>query len=261
MSPKPKQLILNLLMVSSGGISSKQLIRAGLLFNLTENSIRVTLTRLASEDMIVACGRGQYKLGEAAQGLAQDLAGWRELEQRVCDWDGAWIAVYIGGLGRTDRSALTSRVRILSLTGFKELLQGIWLRPNNLVGGVEALRKRLHRLGLEREAMTVVVSNMDATTQQSAQQLWDVRELNEYYQVACKQIQQSSAKAIDLSVDSAARESFLIGDNAIRKIVFDPLLPAEMIDVKARQKFIKAMVEYDKIGRRAWDQLYQEVSA
>ena len=261
MSPKPKHLILNLLMVSKGGTSVKQFIRAGLLFNITENNIRVTLTRLVSDHMIEMCGHGRYTLGSAAQDLAQDLSGWRELEQRVCDWDGAWIAVYIGVLGRTNRRALASRMRILHLAGFQELLKGMWLRPNNLVGGVKSLRERLHRLGLEREAMVVVVSDMDLATQQRAQQLWNVDGLNEYYQEACQQMQQWSAKAVDLSIDTAARESFLIGDGAIRKIVFDPLLPAEMVDVQARQKFIQAMVEYDKIGRLAWDKLYQELLA
>jgi len=51
--------------------------------------------------------------------------------QRVCEWNGAWIAVHSGPLGRSDRSASRARERALALVGLRELDRGLFLRPDN----------------------------------------------------------------------------------------------------------------------------------
>ncbi len=47
-------------------------------------------------------------------------------------------------------------------------------------------------------------------------------------------------------------ESFLLGGEALRQIVLDPLLPAPIVDVDARRALVDAMRRYDRIGRRYW---------
>src|SRR5690606_11792537 len=61
-----------------------------------------------------------------------------------------------------------------------------------------------------------------------------------------------SAGTPSLSIEAAARESFLLGNDAIRQLVFDPLLPAPLVDVDARRAFVDAVRRFDAVGHSIW---------
>lgn len=69
-------------------MSARAAINACALFGIRENSVRVALVRLGATGIIEAAGRGTYRLGPKAAQLANDVASWRDIEQRVCDWHG-----------------------------------------------------------------------------------------------------------------------------------------------------------------------------
>lgn len=259
MALKPKKLILNLLLATSGNVTSAELIRAGQLFNLTANNIRVTLTRLLSDNMIVQPQRGVYLIGPEAGQLVHDLANWRQRDALTVAWDGQWLAIMTGMLGRVDRTALRKRQRILQLAGFQEFERGCLLRPNNVRGGSAYLRQRLADLGLESSAVLCQISDLDSKDQARALAMWDVAALNNSYQQEHQRLQQWMKNFEKLSQDVAARESFLMGNQAIRALVFDPFLPKEMVDVKARKKYLSTVIRCDKLGQSIWSDLYLSI--
>ena len=76
-----------------------------------EDAIVPSLTELAEgEDTIVKIG--------AARATQQQVAGWRTIEDRLRPWDGGWIGVHTGGLGRTDRAGARRRPRRSSTSGW-----------------------------------------------------------------------------------------------------------------------------------------------
>src|SRR5580700_3495653 len=154
MAPTAKSLILELLVAMGGApLSARAAIVACALFEISENSTRVALVRLSSSRRIEGVGRGAYRLAEGSEQLAREVASWRTAENRLRRWRGGYIAVHAGSLGRTDRAELRRRDRALQMLGFGELERGFYVRPDNLAGGVEAVRSRLYALGLEREAI------------------------------------------------------------------------------------------------------------
>ena len=56
----------------------------------------------------------------------------------------------------------------------------------------------------------------------------------------------------------AAREAFLLGNEAIHELVFDPLLPAPLVDVAARIAFIEAVVRFDAAGKIIWRRFLEQ---
>ena len=48
------------------------------------------------------------------------------------------------------------------------------------------------------------------------------------------------------------RESFLLGGQAIRQLVLDPLLPEPIVAVAPRQALVAAVGDYDRVGRGVW---------
>lgn len=257
MTPNPRSLILNLLLAAEGQpLPARAAIASCALFGMGENSVRVTLARLTAAGLIESAGRGTYRLGPNATGLAAEVGTWRRAGQRLRDWNGGWIAVHVGNLGRSDRVALRARDRALALLGLRELDRGLFVRPDNLEGGVTAVRERLHKLGLDGDAAVFVVRDLDPHRETRARQLWDGAALTRGYQDMSHRLEEWLERATDLEPEVAARESFLLGNEAIRQLVFDPLLPAPLVDTGARQRFSETVLAFDAAGHRIWRQLH-----
>jgi phenylacetic acid degradation operon negative regulatory protein len=145
----------------------------------------------------------------------------------------------------------------LSILGFAELERGLHVRPDNLKGGVESVRERLYGLGLEREASVFLAGSFEPEVEARVRGLWDGKALTLSYQRTRAELEHWLARAPLLEPDVAARESFLLGGRAIRQIVYDPLLPAPLVDVDERRAFVDAMKEMDREGRRIWRRFFE----
>lgn len=256
--PNARQIIMGLLAAElDQALTARQVVAACALFGITENSARVALARLSSKGLIESAERGSYRLGEAATGLAGDVATWREAESRLVNWSGHYIIVHCGPLGRSDRTALRRRERAFDMVGLRELEKDLYVRPDNLTGGVPAVRKRLQGLGLESDASVFIGSDFDAAREARLGTLWDGESLNDRYRHQRDLLERWLTRADDLDLEDAARESFLLGNRAIRHIVFDPLLPAPLVDVAARSEFIETVKRFDRAGYGIWQRLYR----
>lgn len=259
MKADARNLILNLLLgAADRRLAAREAVASCALFGIRENSVRVALVRLSAAGLVEPAGRGEYRLGPSAAQLADEVASWRDVERRVRDWNGSWIVVHVGELGRSDRVALRARDRALELLGLRELERGLYLRPDNLAGGVAATRERLLKLGVEPEAAVFVARDFDAGRERRAAALWDGNALTRAYCDTRARLEAWLADADSLALEAAARESFLLGNDAIRQLVFDPLLPAPLVDVDARRAFVDAVVCFDERGHAIWNRFLRD---
>jgi phenylacetic acid degradation operon negative regulatory protein len=255
--PTAKSVILELLGARAGEpLSARAAVAACELFDISQNSVRVALVRLGSSGLIEAAGRGEYRLASGAQQLAREVMSWRSAEEQVKRWSGDYVAVFSGSLGRCDRVALRRRARALSILGFAESERGLFLRPDNLRGGVAGVRTRLLALGLEPQARVFGASALGADHEACVRRLWDGKALSTAYRRSRSELERWLDGASGLEPDVAAREAFLLGGRAIRQIVYDPLLPPPFVDIEARRAFIESMKVMDREGRRLWERFF-----
>lgn len=248
-----RRFLLKLLFASDGqSLTAREMLAAGEVLGYSPNSLRVALVRLTSEGLIESSARGVYALGPEAAPLADDAGQWRRGEQRVRPWNGEWILVHTGGLARTDRTALRRRARALELLGMREYARGLYLRPDNLAGGVAEVRARLRQLGLETEASVIVAREFEPGELDRIHRLWDGRALARQYRRMREQLEAWLKRADELETTVAAREVFRAGDQAIRTLIFDPLLPEPLVDVAARAAFTDTVLRFDDAGHRIW---------
>lgn len=264
MSPTPRSLILNLLLGArtrgDGGLGARELLAACGVFGLPENTVRVALARAVAAGLLVAPQRGRYALGPKARPLAEDVGRWRDAASQLGEWAGDWVAVHAGATGRSDRPALRARERAFGLLGMAEFERGLHVRPNNLRGGVTALRERVRTLlpdGVDPGTM-FVMSDLTAADSARACALWDGAALDTGYRESAAVLAAWLDRAGRLSLDRAARESFRMGNEAIRRIVFDPLLPAPLVDVRARTRFFSTVARFDAAGQDIWRRFLAE---
>lgn len=255
-SPSPKSLILNLIQANEGQqITAAEAVGSAALFGIRENSVRVTLVRLSAAGMIASAGRGAYRLGPQAADMAQDLSDWRHREEQVTSWSGAWVMVSTGGLGRSDRVALRRRDRALALMGFKSLDSGLYVRPDNLKGHAAGVRERLHRLGLGQSVPVFTATDLDADLDARARSLWKGHAMTQGYIQSRQKLEEWLTRWQDLALEVAARESYLLGSEVIRQLVFDPLLPDPLVDGQARRAFAQSVLTFDQTGHDIWRRL------
>jgi phenylacetic acid degradation operon negative regulatory protein len=258
MKPKPRGLILDLLLAAvPEPLSARDAVTACALFGISDNNARVALARLVSEGLIEAAERGSYQLSARAHELSDDVATWRTAEQRVREWNGGYIGVHCGALGRSDRAALRARRRALDMLGFRELERGLYLRPDNIERDLDTVRRRLYQIGLEREASVFSANGFDSAREAKIRKLWDGKTLNANYRKLRLQLEDWMSTSEKLDPQAGAREVFTIGGRAIRHVVYDPLLPSPLVDVQARQDFVATVHKVDRLGRRLWQRMYE----
>lgn len=227
------------------------LVRAGALFGIGENSMRVSLARLRARGTVESNGRGLYRLSRVALRVNREVRSWSTVEANVTRWDGSWIAVETSGLPR--RSARV-RERAFRLLGLEALTPALRVRPNNLIGGVEDCRARLSALGCTPTPVVFQLSELDDGTLERARGLWNVGQLESHYAETRRCLAASAERLPTLARDAAMAESFRVGGAAVRQIALDPLLPDSIVDVAARRAMIDEMRAYDRLGRDAWKQ-------
>lgn len=256
-----RTIVLELLSATDGGeLGVKALSRAAALFGVSDNNLRVTLARLKREGFVEAVDRGRYRLGPEAKAVAERVGAWREADKAVKAWKGAWIGVHDAALSRADRGATRRRDRALRLLGFRCLTPGLHLRPDNLKGSVASVRERLVSLGLERETPVFRMTCLDEATEELAFALWNTDELEANYRDMRRRLAEAE-RQLARDDDEVARDAFVLGGDAIRLIVLDPLLPSPIVDTEARTAFIDAMRRFDERGRKVWTRILRDAEA
>ncbi len=237
------------------------LIAAARLFDISQNNIRVTLVRLRRAGMIEPDERGRYRLARQAAPIGKQVTAWREVEQRVRPWAGAWLAAHTGAVQRSDRRAHRHGDRALRLLGFQLFRAGLHVRPDNLAGGVGAIRQQLYELGLDAKALVFRMDTLDAMSERRARSLWDTAALREGYRSSLTALARSKRRLAELPPHDALVESFVLGGRVIRQIVLDPLLPEPLVPTHERKALVQAMCRYDRAGRSCWSSFLRQTIA
>ena len=250
--PSPRSLALDLLSTLRGeSMPVGALVAAGTLFGIAENGMRVALTRLLASEAILRDERGRYRLGPAAAPLNARVVAWRRLEERVRRWEGGWIGAHLVGRAR-GRGDAAANARALRLLGFASFAEGLALRPDNLRGGVPAVREELRSLGLAPALPVFALGELDGEAEARARGLWDTAALRRGYASSRRELAASEARLARLPEAAAMVESFQLGGRVIRELVHDPLLPEALVPSDERRSLVAALRRYDRIGRRAW---------
>jgi phenylacetic acid degradation operon negative regulatory protein len=251
--PSARSLVLDLLStLRRGTMPVVALVEAGALFGITENNVRVALTRLTSAGTVGRDRRGRYRLSPGSSPIARRASSWRNLERGLRRWNGGWVGFLetAGGSGR--RAERERRARGLQLLGFAALAPGLCVRPDNLSGGVDALRRETRELGLRPGDPIVGLRDLDPELDARARQLWDGASRRGAHRDALARIEKSARVLGALPAERAMVESFLIGGGVLRQLILDPKLPDEIVAGDERRALLEAMRDYDRLGRRAW---------
>jgi phenylacetic acid degradation operon negative regulatory protein len=221
------------------------------IFGIDANATRVAIARLLASGLLQRDERGAYRLSPAADPVAQRLRNWHTLPERVRPWDGTWLAAALA-LPVGSRECRSAAQQALEFSGMREFSSCLWIRPDNLEGGIEAARSSLVALGLPVGTPLFCIRDFDPACDERARGLWDTQAMRREYRAACAEMERSAVTLTFLEAREAMAESFLLGGAAIRRLVLDPLLPDELIPAAERKALVDATIRYNAVGRRCW---------
>jgi phenylacetic acid degradation operon negative regulatory protein len=238
-------------------IRAASLIAAGELFGMDPGAIRVATARLVRDRVLQSTARGVYTVGGGGAGLHRTVLSWTDLEATLKPWTGEWLAVYLGRLKRTNKTRVRARERALQLKGFAKIDSGFAVRPANLRASLPELLEGLRLLGLDPSASLYRIA--ESAGDSGFGELWDTDGLARLYRHHIDEIARSTQDIAELSPRAAAKQTLLVGRAAIRDILRDPLLPAELVDARLRRELVSRMKRYDRLGKSCWRAFYAEV--
>jgi len=229
-------------------------VRVGALFGISENNVRVTLNRLHSSNLLTLVERGYYQLGPAGKQFAREINQWRHAESLLSDWDGSWIAVQTSSLAKSDKKQQRHNARALKLLGMEKLIDDMYIRPNNLKTPLNETRQKLHNVGLAEKALVFAARDFDELNNVKANRLWQSKNLESLYRSGIDELERCLDSLSTLSLEDALITSYEVGDRAIHRVVFDPLLPSPLVDVALRQRYSELVKHFDDVGTQIWFQ-------
>lgn len=247
----PKILILSMLHVSTDrALPIRVLVAIGALFGFTGNTVRVTTARLVQDGRIESDERGLYRLKDRGTPISRFVDTWRNETPRVKDWDGSWICCL---LPRAAAGQARKNAKALALPGFREGLPHLWVRPNNLTMGLDAVRDLLLHQGMDGAGELFVGEQFSPLLVDGwTRDLWPAKEIIRASEAARRQIVRSRKRLPSLPVQDALVESYLVGTEGIYWLLKDPLLPEEMIPSRYRIDLTGALLAYDELGKGIW---------
>ena len=251
--PSARTLILDLMDTGEPtDFSVRELVRAGAAFGIEPTGIRTALSRLATEGGVRPIERGRYTIGARGEPLQQRILGWRTVLDRRRDWHGDWLLAIAGPQERADRTAWRRTMRALGLEGFAEAEINVWARPDNLAGGAEGMRQRLAELEAAPSLLVIQARNLDTARSIRFRMLWRCEEIRDAHRRLADLLDRSAAMIGEKDLPAAAAETLLLGRQAIRAIMRDPLLPDALCPGDGLSRLIASMNRYDRIGKRIW---------
>lgn len=188
-------------------LPARALVRVGELFGIAEGTVRVALSRMVAADDLRQ-DDGSYAL--TTRLLARQARQDESRSPRTRPWSGEWeIAVVATAEGRppAERTALRQAMAALRLA---ELREGSWLRPANL---------DRPRPAVVTEQCTWLTGAPDGDPAALAERLWDL--------TGWARRARALASALDRA--DAPADRFTVAAAALRHLLSDPLLPAELL--------------------------------
>ena len=256
----PRRLILEMLDADPTLMANgRRLVAAGNVFSFSENQVRVALSRLVTDGLLVQPQRGEYAFSGAATAIQLEAQHWRDIEQRLQGWDGTWCGVLTENLAAEGSTQFRTQTRALALRGLQRWRPGLWVRPNNLLGGTAHLAEELMSLGLDAIRGHCQIAQGDLECESGLRALWDSDALKKDYRKSIKQLLGASKRLQKPKFPAVLIETVELGSNTIRALLKDPLLPDEIACGESRRQLIQLLKEYDQQGRQQWQHFIQQL--
>lgn len=248
---RPQRVIIDLLSPrGTKPISVTAIVESCALFGISSNLVRVTLARLVARGLMKKAGPSEYALADAAIPLNWHVLRWNRLQFVEKPWNGDWLMFHLERRP-TGRNLVAAR-RAYRLARVAEATPTLIVRPDNLRAPIHDARGILFDLNL---GLHFFSSRAEVDSRIAARwllTLWPVEKLRDLHNELATQLDVSLTRLDRMPFEKALVESFQVGGEAIRALLFDPILPESVMPGRERRLVLDLLRAYDEAGRALW---------
>jgi phenylacetic acid degradation operon negative regulatory protein len=210
-----------------------QLVRLTGLFGISENRVRVALSRMVAAGEATTDGAGRYRLaGHLAARQSRQSASRSGV---TAPYEGRWWMAVVTRTGSTAEVRGVRR-RALSYARLAELREGVWMRPDNVSLSLP------DALGDDVELMTAVPDDARGL----AARLWDLPAWSDGARVLLHGL-----NALTPDRPEALAPGFELSASVLRHLQADPLLPGDLLPEEWPGARLRATYDVWDAGYRA----------
>jgi phenylacetic acid degradation operon negative regulatory protein len=256
MNVSAKSIILEILSVAplihGPSVPVRILVKAADVFEVAENSVRVAIVRLRAEGLVESEDRGQYQLGQAASpSTSRSRAGacWKARCRpgTAAGWPAsrrtspARTAPRCGGASRRSRWRASGGC-----------VRGCTCAPPTSRVTWRSSGRACASWAWRTAPWSSASRGSSRPKRRAPARLWDKKALRAVYRDMKEQLEASSRRIDQMALEDAVREAFLVGREAVRWVVFDPLLPDELVAADERRALVATLEAYSDRGLDLW---------
>jgi phenylacetic acid degradation operon negative regulatory protein len=239
-------------------LTTPMLIGAADVLGLSSNSMRIALSRLTSSADVITRERGVYALSKSRKESFAHVRRYRTAFAQRTTWRGDFLGVLTADLPRRNATLVRRRSHALELVGFRPFTHELFVRPDNLAGGRDSVTAQLQRLGLDPEAEIIGVT-LDERQREKVQRAWPVKADQQRAVTLARKVRALLPLMNRRPPREVAAQSFWLGDEVLRFLARDPLLPEQWADPKPRHELAELMSELDERGQHVWRSLMENL--
>lgn len=249
-----RAILLDLLRVSRQPLPVAELLASAGLFGIASGTLRVALSRCLKAGTVVRSEPSQYRLADRAAVLANFVERWRRSESLQRPWRNEWLVAILPPSRPASERA--DSLYGLRLTGFRQVLRGQYLRPDNLD---EDLRTLLRSMGLPEEATWHWARGFAAEKViEWVREQWQSEERRSEQQALSIELEQSSKELQrGAPLEESLPAAYDVARRSVRQLALDPLLPVELEQGGQRRQLAAAVRRHEELAHRGWAEYLQ----
>jgi phenylacetic acid degradation operon negative regulatory protein len=231
-------------------LPARLLVRVGELFDISEGTARVAISRMTSAGELVA-DDGTYRLaGHLLERQARQAVARHALTN---PWSGSWrVEVVSVGAPRSAAERAELRVAMAALR-LAEWREGVWLRPDNLPRDATGTPDAVVRGQCQR-----LDARPEDPADELASQLWDLAGWAGRARTLGRALAELQGR-LERRDTSALPAGFVVSAAVLRHFLADPLLPAELLTAEWPGLDLRDAYErYDRAFKETWRQAFHQ---
>jgi len=228
-------------------------------FNVTEISLRTTLSRMSRNDIVASRKEGKtvyysfHKKGERIKllgAMSFSIPDWS-------DWDNDWWGIAFS-VPETKKEFRYQIRKKLTAYRFVLLFPGFWIRPYNKT---EESFFNFNDPLIKEHCKVLIYKEFFEIKNKSIGDLWKINKINNNLHKGIDKIREISNIKAELSPELSLIYKMRIGNEIIKLLISDPVLPQQFlpdnwIGVEIRKEFFLLDKELTEISKSYWNQIF-----
>ncbi|WP_093190636.1 hypothetical protein [Pseudovibrio sp. Tun.PSC04-5.I4] len=218
--------------------------------------MRAALSRLKEREKLRNLGRGIYGLPEKPMIEWSFNRSWRDYVEEIIQWSGHWVLASWSNNAKLSRSESLSKEDLLHRYGFRKWRPQLFIRPDNITGGLPAMRQRIATWSAADQFEFSEMRQVEMKLETHLMSHWNDSVQNHDNIVSL--LNDSLLKTRGEITGETVAEVLSVGRCAVKSVLKNPRLPEPYGNHANLRELSTTLATYEVHGLELWTQYLEK---